>query len=39
MDENQAQSLAETLGGEPWNSGGDIWLALCVNISETLSTQ
>ena len=28
MDENQAMFLAEALGGEAWNSGGDIWLVL-----------
>lgn len=29
MDEEQAQQVAEALGGEPWNSGGEIWLVLC----------
>ena len=26
MDQNQAESVAESLGGEAWQSGGDIWL-------------
>lgn len=26
MDEQQAKALAETLGAEPWDSGGGIWL-------------
>ena len=26
MDEQQAKALAEIIEGEPWNSGGDIWL-------------
>jgi hypothetical protein len=29
MDEKQAEAVAQTLGGVPWNSGGDIWLVLC----------
>ena len=28
MDENQADAVAEALGGETWQSGGDIWLVL-----------
>lgn len=28
MDEEKAKALAELLGGEPWHSGGDIWLAV-----------
>jgi hypothetical protein len=28
MDEEQAAAIAEALGGEPWQSGGDIWLVL-----------
>ncbi len=28
MDENQATKLAEAVGGETWQSGGDIWLVL-----------
>jgi len=28
MNEQQAQAIAEALGGESWQSGGDIWLAL-----------
>jgi len=28
MDEIQAAKLAEILGGEPWQSGGDIWLVI-----------
>ncbi len=28
MDENQAMAVAEALGGEPWQSGGDIWLVV-----------
>lgn len=28
MDEQQAKAVAEALGGEAWNSGGDIWLVL-----------
>jgi len=28
MDEMQATKLAEILGGETWQSGGDIWLVL-----------
>ncbi|MFC2076822.1 hypothetical protein ACFLT7_07050 [candidate division KSB1 bacterium] len=29
MDEESAQSVAEAIGGDPWNSGGNIWLVLC----------
>ena len=28
MDEEKATKLAELLGGETWQSGGDIWLVL-----------
>jgi hypothetical protein len=28
MDEKQAEAIAEVLGGETWQSGGDIWLVL-----------
>lgn len=28
MDENQANAVAEALGGETWQSGGDIWLVV-----------
>lgn len=28
MDETQAARIAEILGGETWQSGGDIWLVL-----------
>jgi hypothetical protein len=28
MDEIQAARIAEILGGETWQSGGDIWLVL-----------
>ena len=28
MDEKQANAVAEALGGETWQSGGDIWLVL-----------
>ncbi len=28
MDERQAQILANALGGDAWNSGGGIWLAV-----------
>lgn len=28
MDEIQAEKIAEVLGGEAWQSGGDIWLVL-----------
>jgi len=28
MDETKAKQLAELLGGEPWQSGGDIWLVV-----------
>jgi hypothetical protein len=28
MDEEQAITAARALGGEPWQSGGDIWLVL-----------
>lgn len=28
MDERQADALAKAIGGEAWNSGGDIWLAV-----------
>ncbi len=28
MDEQQAAVVAEALGGETWQSGGDIWLVL-----------
>lgn len=26
MNEEQANAVAEALGGSAWNSGGDIWL-------------
>ena len=26
MNEDQANVIAEALGGDAWNSGGDIWL-------------
>ena len=26
MNEQQAQAIADSLGGETWQSGGDIWL-------------
>ena len=26
MDEKKAKELAELLGGNVWNSGGDVWL-------------
>jgi len=28
MNEQQANAVAETLGGSAWNSGGGIWLVL-----------
>ena len=28
MDERRAQALAKALGGDAWNSGGGIWLAV-----------
>lgn len=28
MDELQAQAIADSLGGETWQSGGDMWLVL-----------
>ena len=28
MDEEQANAIAEALGGETWQSGGDIWLVI-----------
>ena len=28
MDEDQAKAIAEALGGQPWQSGGDTWLVL-----------
>ena len=28
MDETQAEAIATALGGETWQSGGDIWLVL-----------
>jgi len=28
MDEEQANAIANALGGEAWQSGGDIWLVL-----------
>jgi hypothetical protein len=28
MDEEKATALAKLLGGETWQSGGDIWLVL-----------
>ena len=28
MDEAKATALAELLGGETWQSGGDIWLVI-----------
>lgn len=29
MDEDQANAVATALGGEAWQSGGDIWLVIC----------
>jgi len=29
MNEEQAKAVAQAIGGEPWQSGGDIWLVLC----------
>ena len=28
MNEKQAVAVAEVFGGEPWQSGGDIWLVM-----------
>jgi hypothetical protein len=28
MNEDQANAIAEALGGETWQSGGDIWLVI-----------
>jgi hypothetical protein len=28
MNEQQAQAIADALGGETWQSGGDIWLVI-----------
>ncbi len=28
MNEDQANAIAEALGGETWQSGGDLWLVL-----------
>jgi hypothetical protein len=28
VNEEQAKAVAEAVGGEPWQSGGDIWLVL-----------
>ena len=28
MDEEHAEAVAKALGGEPWNSGGGIWLVV-----------
>jgi hypothetical protein len=28
MDESGARTVAAALGGEPWHSGGNIWLVL-----------
>ena len=28
MEEEQANAIAEAIGGETWQSGGDIWLVL-----------
>ena len=28
MTEEQARGLAEILGGDPWQSGGDMWVLL-----------
>ena len=28
MDESQATKITEILGGETWQSGGDIWLVI-----------
>ncbi len=28
MSEEQAAAVAEALGGQPWQSGGDIWLVI-----------
>ena len=29
MNEEQAKAVAQAISGEPWQSGGDIWLVLC----------
>ena len=28
MDEQEAQAVAQALGGRTWNSGGEIWLVV-----------
>jgi hypothetical protein len=28
MDERKAKALAKLLGGDPWQSGGDVWLVV-----------
>jgi len=28
MEEEQAKKVADALGGEVWDSGGDMWLAI-----------
>jgi hypothetical protein len=28
MEEREAEAVAAALGGEPWQSGGDIWLVI-----------
>jgi hypothetical protein len=28
MDEKQAKMMAKALGGDTWQSGGDVWLVL-----------
>ena len=32
MDEEQATAIADTLHGEGWQSGGDIWLVLVHHV-------
>lgn len=36
MNEQQARAVAEALGGETWQSGGDIWLVLLRRSDGTL---
>jgi hypothetical protein len=34
MNEQQAQAIADALGGETWQSGGDIWLVILRRADE-----
>jgi len=36
MNQQQADAVAEALGGESWQSGGDIWLVVIRRLDESV---